>query len=55
MAKERKTFTRIGQYISGFKFSDRNSDGKGGGGIGLYVRECINYKVRNDIESTRPS
>ena len=29
----------------------RNSDEKSGGGIGVYVKDCTNYKVRNDIVS----
>ena len=29
----------------------RNSDEKSRGGIGVYVKDCTNYKVRNDIVS----
>ena len=35
----------------GYKFSYRNRDEKKGGGVGVYIKDCITYKTRNDIIS----
>ena len=41
------------EYVSlpGYKFSYRNRDEKRGGGVGVYIKDCITYKIRNDIIS----
>ena len=41
------------EYVSlpGYKFSCRNRDEKRGGGVGVYIKDCITYKIRNDIIS----
>ena len=38
--------------ISGHKFSYRNRNKKRGGGVGIFVKDCINCKVRNNFVST---
>ena len=39
------------EYVNlpGYKFSYRNRDEKRGGGVGEYIKDCITYKIRNDI------
>ena len=39
------------EYVNlpGYKFSYRNRDEKRGGGVGVYIKDCITYKIRNDI------
>ena len=37
--------------LPGYKFSYRNRDEKRGGDIGLYIKDYITYKIRNDIIS----
>ena len=39
------------EYVSlpGYKFSYRNRDEKRGDGVGVYIKDCITYKIRNDI------
>ena len=41
------------EYVSlpGYKFSYKNRDEKRGGGGGIYIKDCIAYKIRNDIIS----
>ena len=41
------------EYVSlpGYKFSCRNRDEKRGGGLGVYIKDSITYKFRNDIIS----
>ena len=41
------------EYVNlpGYKFSYRNRDEKRGGGVGVYIKDCIAYKIRNDIIS----
>ena len=41
------------EYVNlpGYKFSYRNRDEKRGGGVGVYIKDCITYKIRNDIIS----
>ena len=35
--------------LTGYEFVYRNRDEKGGGGVGIYIRDKIEFKVRNDI------
>ena len=37
--------------LPGNQFSYRNRDEKRGGGVGVYIKDCITYKIRNDIIS----
>ena len=37
--------------LPGYKFSYRNRDEKRGGVLGVYITDCITYKIRNDIIS----
>ena len=37
--------------MPGNQFSYRNRDEKRGGGVGVYIKDCITYKIRNDIIS----
>ena len=37
--------------LPGYKFSYRNRDEKIGGGVGVYIKDCITYKIRNAIIS----
>ena len=37
--------------MPGYKFSYGNRDEKRGGGVGVYIKDCITYKFRNDIIS----
>ena len=41
------------EYVSllGYKFSCRNRDEKRDGGVGVYIKDCVTYKIRNDIIS----
>ena len=41
------------EYVSlpGYKFPYRNRDEKRGGCVGVYIKVCITYKIRNDIIS----
>ena len=41
------------EYVSlpGYKFSYRNRDEKRGGDVGIYIKDFITYKIRNDIIS----
>ena len=41
------------EYVNlpGYKFSYRNRDEKRGGGVGVYIKDCITYKIRSDIIS----
>ena len=41
------------EYVNlpGYKFSYRNRDEKIGGGVGVYIKDCITYKIRNAIIS----
>jgi len=34
--------------LSGYNFSFKNRDNKRGGGVGVYIKDTIEYKVRND-------
>ena len=54
MVKEWQTFL---EYVSlpGYKFSYKNRDEKRGGGGGVYIKDCIAYKIRNDNQSRRLS
>ena len=38
------------EYVNmpGCKFSYRNGDEKRDGGVGVYIKDCITYKIRND-------
>lgn len=38
--------------ISGHKFSYRNRNQKGGGVVGIFVKDWVNCKVRNGFVST---
>ena len=40
-----ETFTRL----PGFEFTYRNRDEKRGGGVGIYIRDTIEFMIRNDI------
>ena len=40
--------------IPGFVTEFRNREGIRGGGVGVYIRENINYKRRRDIENAHP-
>jgi len=35
--------------VPGYEFVYRNRDEKRGGGVGIYIKETINFKIRNDI------
>ena len=35
--------------LPGYEFAYRNQDEKRGGGVGIYIRDTIEFKVRNDI------
>ena len=37
--------------LPGSKFSYITSDEKRAGGVGVYIKNCINYKFRNEIVS----
>ena len=39
------------EYVNlpGYKFSYRNRDEKRGGSVGVYIKDCITYKIRNGI------
>ena len=50
MVKEQQTYLEYAS-LPGYKFSYRNRDEKRGGGIGIYVKDCITYKIRNYIIS----
>ena len=41
------------EYVNlpGYKFSYRNRDEKRSGGVGVYIKDCITYKIRSDIIS----
>ena len=39
--------------IPGYKFSYRNRNERRGGGIGLYIKDSIEYKVRHDLNMDR--
>ena len=41
------------EYVNlpGYKLSYRNRDEKKGGGVGVYIKDCLTYKIRNDIIS----
>ena len=39
--------------IAGYKFSYRNRNERRGGGIGLYIKDSIEYKVRHDLNMDR--
>ena len=45
------------EYVSlpGYKFSYMNIDEKQGGGVGVYIKDYITYKIRNDIISLNDS
>ena len=40
-----ETFTRL----PGYEFTYRNRDEKRGGGVGIYIRDTIEFMIRNDI------
>ena len=40
--------------IPGFVTEFRNGEGIRGGGVGVYIKENINYKRRRDIENAHP-
>ena len=50
MVKEQQTFLEYAS-LPGYKFSYRNKDEKRDGGIGIYVKDCITYRIRNYIIS----
>ena len=35
--------------LSGYEFAYRNWDEKRGGGVGIYIRDTVGFKVRSDI------
>ena len=35
--------------IPGYKFSYKNRNERRGGGVGLYIKDSIEYKVRHDL------
>ena len=37
--------------LPGYKFSYRNRDEKRDGGVGAHIKDCVTYKIRNDIIS----
>ena len=37
--------------LPGYKFSNRNRDEKRGGGVDVYIKFCITFKIRSDITS----
>ena len=41
--------------MPGYKFSYMNIDEKQGGGVGVYIKDYITYKIRNDIISLNDS
>ena len=45
------------EYVNlpGYKFSYRSGDEKRGGGVGICIKDCIRYKIRNDIISLNNS
>ena len=48
-----KNNKRLLEYVNlpGYKFSYRNRDEKSVGDVGVYIKDCITYKIRNDIIS----
>ena len=42
-----ETFTRL----PGYEFTYRNRDEKPGGGVGIYIRDTIEFMVRNEISN----
>lgn len=40
--------------IPGFVTESHNREGIRGGGVGVYIKEDINYKRRRDIENAHP-
>ena len=52
----RRDQSQLLDYVSipGFVTEFRNREGIRGGGVGVYVKENINYKRRRDIENAHP-
>ena len=48
-----KNDNQLLEYVNlpGCKFCYRNRDEKRGGGVGVYIKDCITCKIRNDIIS----
>ena len=44
-------FGTVLEYVSlpGYTFSCRNRDEKRGVGVGVYIKDCITYKIRKDV------